>query len=137
MAYGRRRSSRPRVEEAGEDDGTGLPASCGSAMRKRTARRSSHARWGGGGRPLGTSAVSCVLRVCSGGCGERARAVGRGQRGGGGGGGGRGGEAREAGEWARGYWASPGADRLEGEAASTKQEVETSGACAGDMASSS
>ena len=34
------------------------------------------------------------------------------------------GEAREAGEWARGCWASPGADRLEGEAASTKQEVE-------------
>ena len=49
----------------------------------------------------------------------------------------RGGARESEREGPGGSRASPGADRLEGEAASTKQEVESSGACAGDTASSS
>ena len=78
-----RRSSVPVGED--DDDGVtaGLPASFVLTETMYPSSAELPDKWGGEGRPVGTAAVSCTLRVCSGGCGERARAVGRGQRGGG------------------------------------------------------
>ena len=78
-----RRASVPVGED--DDDGVtaGLLVSCVLTETMYATSVELPDKWGGEGRPLGMAVVSCALRVCSGGCGERARAVGRGQRGGG------------------------------------------------------
>ena len=66
--------SRRSLVPVGEDDDdgviAGLPASC--VLTKTMCAMSAEIpdKWGGEGRPVGTAAVSCALRVCSGGCGR-------------------------------------------------------------------
>ena len=71
-----RRSSVPVDED--DDDGVtaGLPASCVLTETMYATSAELPDKWGGEGRPVGTTAVSCALWVCSGGCGRESRSSG-------------------------------------------------------------
>ena len=71
-----RRSSLPVGED--DDDGitAGLLASCVLTETMYAMSAELLDKWGGEGRPVGTAAVSCALRVCSGGCGRESQSGG-------------------------------------------------------------
>ena len=71
-----RRSSVPVGED--DDDGVtaGLPASCVLTETMYATSAEFPDKWGGEGRPVGMAAVSCTLRMCSGGCERESRSGG-------------------------------------------------------------
>ena len=68
-----RRSSVP----VGEDDDDGVTAGLPTSFMLTETMYATSAelpdKWGGEGRPVGTTVVSCVLRVYSSGCGREQR----------------------------------------------------------------